>query len=93
MVCLDACRVYNPATGEIVSQVGDTETDHSYWGRPENQTGYRPSKKGKFADLLGNAASSMIAASIVLSKDGAVKVWHAGHTHNSTLTVGICGLL
>ncbi len=74
MVYHDACRVYDSGSGQIVTQVGDTGTDHSYWGRPENQTGFRPTKKAKSADILGNAAAVMASASVILSKDGASQV-------------------
>ena len=50
-------------------KVGDPNTDHSYWGRPEDMTMPRPaqalspSKPG--SDLLGETAAAMAAASIL----------------------------
>ena len=66
--------MYEPSTHLIVTQVGDTGTDHSYWGRPEQQTGYRPTKRAALADVLGNTAAALAAASMVLAKPGAQQV-------------------
>ncbi len=54
-----------------MTQVGDTYADHGYWGRPEQQSGFRPTKTGRAADILGSGAATLAATSIILSKAGA----------------------
>jgi endoglucanase len=76
-----------PAQNVIVTQVGQTGTDHSYWGRPEQQVGIRPtltSKDTKASDIMAGAASVFAATSMILNKSGAYKASHALHfTPNS----------
>ncbi len=61
----------DPDGNGTVTQVGDTQADHAYWGRPEQQTGPRPVKRERTADTLANSATILTAASMILSKPGA----------------------
>ncbi|KAK8724409.1 hypothetical protein OTU49_011058, partial [Cherax quadricarinatus] len=57
------------ATNEFYGQVGEGNTDHAYWGRPEDMTMSRPSYKidqsRPGSDLAGETAAALAAASIV----------------------------
>ncbi|KAI8767743.1 endoglucanase A isoform X2, partial [Biomphalaria glabrata] len=35
-------KAWNPISETLVVQIGDPENDHSWWGRPEDMTMYRP---------------------------------------------------
>ncbi|GIL46304.1 hypothetical protein Vafri_3317 [Volvox africanus] len=75
----------SPSANAFVAQVGDVETDHSYWwGRPEQQpqggaqysTGWRPvhvitSAGGKGADIVAEAVATMASVSLLLKRPGA----------------------
>ncbi|KAK4324903.1 hypothetical protein Pmani_004489 [Petrolisthes manimaculis] len=54
---------------ELYGQVGDGYSDHSFWGRPEDMTMYRPAWKidtnAPGSDLAGETAAALAAASIV----------------------------
>ena len=53
-------------------QVGDGDTDHYCWQRPEDMTtsrrGYKIDEKNPGSDLAGETAAAMAAASIVFRK-------------------------
>merc|ERR1711872_1177646 len=59
---------------EFVGQIGDGNTDHGYWGRPEDMTMDRPawsittSKPG--SDLAGETAAALAAGSIYFTRRG-----------------------
>jgi Glycosyl hydrolase family 9/FG-GAP-like repeat len=61
--------VVNGKTTAFWGQVGDGNTDHSYWGAPENMTMVRPSFKIDAAhpgsDLAAESAAALAAASIL----------------------------
>ncbi len=61
----------NPSLGRFVAQVGDTGTDHSFWGRPEQQSGFRPTRTSASADILGSGAAVLAFTSAILSRPGA----------------------
>ena len=54
---------------QYVGQIGDPEVDHSYWGRPEQQTGARPyytwGKSTPASDLLGAVSAALTSTSLV----------------------------
>ncbi|KAK9809025.1 hypothetical protein WJX72_008102 [[Myrmecia] bisecta] len=54
---------------QFVAQVGDTNLDHSYWGRPEDMTMARPSyiidASKPSSDMLGGIAGALAASSMV----------------------------
>lgn len=56
----------------INSQVGDGDTDHYCWQRPEDMTtsrqAYKIDEKKPGSDLAGETAAAMAAASIVFRK-------------------------
>ncbi|KAG7153472.1 Endoglucanase A-like 3 [Homarus americanus] len=56
-------------------QVGNSELDHSYWGRPEDMTMYRPAYKltedKPGSDLAGETSAALAAASIVFKEQDA----------------------
>ena len=57
----------------FIGQIGDPSIDHSYWGRPEDQTGQRPCytwdmTKQPASDLAGAAAAALATASIVFKQ-------------------------
>ncbi len=55
-------------------QLGDGPTDHSYWGRPEEMTMWRPSfsisNDAPGSDLAGETAAAMAAASMAFRGTG-----------------------
>lgn len=57
---------------EFYGQVGSFETDHTYWGRPEELNMTRPAYKidaeHPGSDLAGEAAAALAATSIVFRK-------------------------
>nr|APF29556.1 endo-beta-1,4-glucanase isozyme GN1 [Gecarcoidea natalis] len=57
------------AEREFYGQVGHGNTDHAYWGKPEDMTMYRPAYKidtgAPGSDLAGETAAALAAASIV----------------------------
>ncbi|KFM24182.1 Endoglucanase A [Auxenochlorella protothecoides] len=56
---------------QYVGQIGNPGTDHSYWGRPEQQTGTRPAytytKETTASDLLGSVSAALTSSSLVLA--------------------------
>lgn len=62
---LMACHT---AEERYVGQIGDPGVDHSYWGRPEDQTGPRPAyawdPSRPASDLAGAAAAALAAVSL-----------------------------
>jgi len=58
-------------TKEFWIQVGDGNTDHSYWGKPENMTMARPAFKidaqKPGSDVAGESAAALAAASMIFS--------------------------
>ncbi|KAG2484824.1 hypothetical protein HYH03_016391 [Edaphochlamys debaryana] len=75
------CHYQSSATASanaFVAQVGDGGTDHSYWGRPEEQpaTAWRPAYAitaagGKGADIVAEAAATLAGVSLLLRRPGA----------------------
>ena len=64
---LPALTPHTPAPASSVSQ--PPHADHSYWGRPEEQTGPRPAytwSPGKPASDAAGAAASALASAAVL---------------------------
>lgn len=50
----------------VVPQIGDVDTDHSYWGRPEQQSNWRPvqvitSSGARGADIVGEVRAIAFA--------------------------------
>lgn len=69
-------KCWRPAQNEYYVQVGDGQTDHSYWGRPEDMHMWRPAYKvtpsRPGSDVAGETAASLAAGSIVFkTKDPA----------------------
>ncbi|KAG2438138.1 hypothetical protein HXX76_005747 [Chlamydomonas incerta] len=75
-----------PSANVFVGQVGDVDTDHNSWGRPEQQpqggaqgtAGWRPvytitAAGGTGADLVAEAAAALAGASLVLKRSGAAQ--------------------
>ncbi len=62
----------NPDANQVYTQVGDTNTDHAYWGRPEQQAGSRPTKAERTADTSGHAAAVLAGASMVFRRPGSL---------------------
>jgi endoglucanase len=58
------------APDKYVAQIGSPGVDHSYWGRPEGQTGPRPAyiydSSKPASDALGAAAAALASASLAL---------------------------
>lgn len=56
----------------IIIQVGDGDTDHYCWQRPEDMTtsrrAYKVDSKNPGSDIAGETAAAMAAASIVFRK-------------------------
>lgn len=56
----------------IILQVGDGDTDHYCWQRPEDMTtsrrAYKVDSKNPGSDIAGETAAAMAAASIVFRK-------------------------
>ncbi|XP_025102664.1 uncharacterized protein LOC112569160 [Pomacea canaliculata] len=67
-------QAWDPATQEFVAQIGDSDVDHAYWGRPEDMTMPRPcykvSPKSPGADLAGEAAACLALGSIIFRDKG-----------------------
>nr|AIT11911.1 endo-beta-1,4-glucanase [Parasesarma erythrodactyla] len=67
-------KAHTSAT-ELYGQVGDGDTDHAFWGRPEDMTMWRPSYKidagAPGSDLAGETAAALAAASIVFQNSDA----------------------
>ena len=59
------------APKEFYGQVGDGDSDHAFWGRPEDMTMARPAFKidatHPGSDLAGETAAALAAASIFYS--------------------------
>ena len=55
-------------------QVADPYVDHSYWGRPEDMTMYRPAYKlspeNPGSDVIGETAASLAAGAIAFKTVG-----------------------
>ncbi|KAI3430666.1 hypothetical protein D9Q98_005258 [Chlorella vulgaris] len=64
---LMACHI---SDNQYIAQIGDPGPDHSYWGRPEEQTGPRPAyvwdATKPASDAAGSAASALASASLLL---------------------------
>ncbi|XP_035694812.1 endoglucanase E-4-like [Branchiostoma floridae] len=64
----------HPSKFEFVAQVGDTEPDHQFWGKPQDMTMRRPAKKVTAnqpgSDVTAETAAAMAAASIVFRENG-----------------------
>lgn len=60
---------------QYIGQIGDPGPDHSYWGRPEQQTGSRPyytyTKATPASDLLGSVSAALTSSSLVLAASDA----------------------
>jgi endoglucanase len=58
----------------IVLQVGDADSDHGWWGRPEDNPLYRPafelSDRAPGSDLLGETAAALAASYLVFRDSG-----------------------
>jgi hypothetical protein len=54
--------------------VADPYVDHSYWGRPEDMTMYRPAYKlspeAPGSDIVGETAAALAAGSVVFRNVG-----------------------
>ncbi|KAL4443449.1 hypothetical protein ABPG75_011186 [Micractinium tetrahymenae] len=65
----DYLMACNPTPSSYIAQIGDPSTDHSYWGRPEDQTGARPAftydSSKPASDAAGAAASALASASLL----------------------------
>ncbi|CAL4122327.1 unnamed protein product [Meganyctiphanes norvegica] len=63
------------APNVLYGQVGDSDLDHSYWGRPEDMTLPRPAFKITTempgSDLAGETAAALAAASILFAESDA----------------------
>lgn len=61
-------RAHNPGEDFLFVQVGDTWSDHSYWGRPEDMTINRQSvkvdKNSPGSDVAAETAAAFAACSI-----------------------------
>ena len=59
----------------IVSQVGDGDADHGFWGPPQNMNMARPSCKATTSnpgtEAVNEAAAALAAASILFKDDNA----------------------
>ena len=55
-------------------KVGDSRKDHGYWGRPEDMTLDRPTKKltptNPGSDLAADVAAAMAAGSMAFAESG-----------------------
>ena len=64
----------DPRENVLFGVVGNPIEDHSYWGRPENFTDYRPTFKvtsgSPGSELAAEVAAAMSAASLVFRKYG-----------------------
>jgi endoglucanase len=69
---LAKCLNWN--TGQYIGQIGDPTIDHSYWGRPEQQTGARPAyyynRTMGAADLYGGVAGALASSAMVFQDNG-----------------------
>ncbi|XP_076451392.1 endoglucanase E-4-like [Babylonia areolata] len=65
---------WDPDSQELVVQIGEGRTDHSFWGRPEDMTMDRPCHKAtaghSCSDVAGEWAAAMAAASLVFRDKG-----------------------
>ncbi|KAJ8307306.1 hypothetical protein KUTeg_015390 [Tegillarca granosa] len=74
-------KCWRPAQNEYYVQVGDGQTDHSYWGRPEDMHMWRPAYKvtpsRPGSDVAGETAASLAAGSIVFKTKGMTPAFSA----------------
>lgn len=63
-----------------MTQVGNESSDHNYWGRPEQQSGYRPTAtnkdddRGGAADVMAAAAALFTGYAMIAEKPGQYQV-------------------
>ncbi|CAG5120477.1 unnamed protein product, partial [Candidula unifasciata] len=67
-------KAWNPSKNELVVQVGDGDTDHAYWGRPEDMTMPRPclvvNNNIHGADIAAGTAAALATGAIVFKDKG-----------------------
>jgi hypothetical protein len=85
----------------VGSQVGDGDTDHYCWQRPEDMTtsrqAYRVDKDNPGSDLAGETAAALAAASIVFRRSNPhyshLLLHHAQQVSSVRSTITLLGLL
>ncbi|KAK0059952.1 endoglucanase A [Biomphalaria pfeifferi] len=69
-------NAWNASAQQFVAQIGDGNTDHAYWGRPEDMTMVRPciyiNTTFKGSDVLGETVAALAAGSITFQAKGAI---------------------
>lgn len=67
-------KTWNANSNELTVQVGDTDMDHAYWGRPEDMTMARPCQVANNnvhgADIAAGTAAALATGAIVFRDKG-----------------------
>ena len=99
---LDYLLKANVGNDEFVVQIGDGNTDHNYWGSPENMNSWRPTLLSKKADPGGTepmaeAAAALAAGYLAFKEEdplyatelleNAKDLFNTADTYRSTFTI------